>query len=80
MAAARRRDLHEASQGEVPIVKPCEEETTVWKVWRVGREMREDWCVIQRWRTESKLLAKTILWEDGQYQDIELTPDFIRIK
>ena len=32
VAAALRRYLQEASQGEVPIVKPWEEETTVWKV------------------------------------------------
>lgn len=53
--------LQDSSQGEVPIVNPCDEETTVWKVWSVGREMRADWFVIQRWRTESKEFAKTIL-------------------
>ena len=65
MAAARRRALQLGSQGEVPIVKPWEEETTVWKVWRVGREMRADWWVIQRWRTEEKVLAKTMRWYGG---------------
>jgi hypothetical protein len=61
VAAALRRFLHDSSHGEVPIVNPCEEETTVWKVCNVGREMRADWFVIQRWRTESKELAKMIL-------------------
>jgi len=42
------------------MVKPWELDTTVWKVWRVGREIRADWLVIQRWRTDSKELAKTI--------------------
>lgn len=44
------------------MVKPWEEETTVWKVWRVGREMRADWWVTQKWRTESKEFAKTMRW------------------
>jgi hypothetical protein len=61
VAAALRRFLHDSSQGEVPMVKPWEEETTLWKVWSMGREMSADWLVIQRWRTESKELAKTIL-------------------
>jgi hypothetical protein len=41
-------------------VKPCELDTTVWKVCRVGREIKADWLVIQRWRTESKVFANTI--------------------
>lgn len=41
-------------------MKPWELETTVWNVWRVGREIRADWLVIQRWRTESKVFANTI--------------------
>jgi hypothetical protein len=45
------------------MVKPWEEETTVWKVCSVGREIRADWCVIQKWRTESKVFAKTIRWD-----------------
>ena len=42
VAAALRRRLQESSHGDVPIVKFAESETKVWKVWRVGREMRAD--------------------------------------
>lgn len=42
VAAAFRRCLQDSSHGDVPIVKPCELETTVWNVWSVGREMRAD--------------------------------------
>jgi hypothetical protein len=42
------------------MVNPCELDTTVWNVWRVGREIRADWLVIQRWRTESNVFANTI--------------------
>jgi hypothetical protein len=66
VAAALRRFLHDSSQGEVPIVKPWDEETTVWNVCSMGREMRADWFVIQRWRTESKEFAKTILYAHCQ--------------
>lgn len=44
------------------MVKPWEDETTLWNVWKVGRETRADWSLIQSWRTESKVLAKTILY------------------
>jgi hypothetical protein len=60
VAAAFRRCLQDSSHGDVPIVKPWELETTLWKVCRVGREIRADWLVIQRWRTDSKELANTI--------------------
>ena len=53
VAAALRRRLHDSSHGEVPIVKPCDVETTEWNVWKVGREMRADWCVIQKCLTLS---------------------------
>src|SRR5690242_21015696 len=62
VAAALRRFLHDSTQGDVPIVKPWEADTTLWKVWSMGREMRADWFVIQRCRTDSKELAKTILF------------------
>src|SRR6478609_8112571 len=58
------------------MVKPWEEETTVLKVCRVGREISADWCVIQKWRTESKVFAKTILWNHGQ----GLKSHFVRIE
>ena len=58
VAAALRRRLHDSSHGEVPMVKPCELETTLWKVWKVGRDTRADWSLIQSCRTESKELAK----------------------
>lgn len=48
MAAAFRRRLQDSSQGDVPIVKFEEEETMVWKVWRVGRDIRALWWVIQK--------------------------------
>jgi hypothetical protein len=63
VAAAFRRCLQLSSHGEVPIVKPCELDTTLWKVCRVGRDIRADWLVIQRCLMESKLFAKTIRWE-----------------
>lgn len=44
------------------MVNPWELDTTLWKVWKVGREMRADESLIQSWRTDSKLLAKTIRW------------------
>lgn len=58
MAAAFLRRLHDSSHGEVPIVKPCEEDTTEWKVWNMGREMSADWCVIQKCLTDSYELTK----------------------
>lgn len=42
------------------MVKPCELDTTLWKVWKVGLETRADWSLIQSWRTESNELAKTM--------------------
>lgn len=59
--AALRRRLQDSSQGEVPMVKPCDVETTEWNVWKVGREMRLDWLVIQKWRTVSYELTKITL-------------------
>ena len=66
VAAALRRRLHDSSQGEVPMVKFAESETTVWKVCSLGREISADWLVIQMCRTESKVLAKTILYERSE--------------
>ena len=40
--AAFLRALQDSSHGDVPIVKPSELETTVWKVCKVGREMSAD--------------------------------------
>ena len=60
VAAAFRRCLQLSSHGDVPIVKPWDEETTVWNVCYVGREINADWFVIQRWRTESKVFANMI--------------------
>ena len=40
VTAALRRLLHEPSQGDVPMVKPWYDETTSWKVCKVGREMK----------------------------------------
>lgn len=60
VAAAFRRRLQDSSQGEVPMVKPWELDTTLWKVWKVGREMRADWSLIHSCFTDSKLLAKTM--------------------
>lgn len=34
----------------------------MWKVCAVGREIKADWLVIQRWRTESNVFANTILY------------------
>lgn len=62
VAAALRRCLHDSSHGDVPMVKPCELDTTVWKVCSVGREIRADWLLIQSCFTESNVFAKTILW------------------
>lgn len=53
VAAAFRLALQDSSQGDVPIVKPCEEETTEWKVWKRGREIKADWFVTQKCLTES---------------------------
>jgi hypothetical protein len=62
VAAALRRRLQDSSHGEVPIVKPWLLETTLWKVWKVGREMRADCSLSQSCFTDSKLFAKTILY------------------
>jgi len=62
VAAAFLRALQDSSHGDVPIVNPSDEDTTVWKVCRVGREIREDWWVIHSVFTESNELAKTILY------------------
>ena len=62
VAAALRRRLHDSSQGDVPIVKPCELDTTVWKVCSVGLEIRADWFVIQKCLTELNEFAKTMRW------------------
>lgn len=67
VAAALRRALHDSSHGEVPIVNPSEDETTVWKVCRVGREINDDWFVIHSVLTASKELAKTILYTEQCY-------------
>lgn len=48
VAAAFRRCLQDSSQGEVPIVKPWELDTTVWKVCNVGLEIKADWFAIHR--------------------------------
>ena len=61
VAAAFRRCLHESSHGDVPIVKPWELDTTVWNVWKVGRDIRADWLLIHRVLTESKVFAKMTL-------------------
>ena len=53
VAAALRRFLQESSHGDVPIVNPCDEDTTEWNVWKVGREMSVDWWVIQKYLTAS---------------------------
>lgn len=45
-------------------MNPWELETTLWKVWKVGREIRADWSLIHSWRTESKLLAKTMRYPE----------------
>lgn len=58
-AAAFRRALHDSSHGEVPIVKPCEDERTLWKVCNFGRDMRLDWLLIQSCLIDSKLFATT---------------------
>ena len=62
MAAARRRALQMGSLGLVPFFLHWLVERRVCMLCRLGREMREDWEVIQRWRTEEKVLAKTMRW------------------
>lgn len=42
VAAALRRALHDSSHGDVPMVNPSEEDTTVWKVCSMGREISDD--------------------------------------
>jgi hypothetical protein len=41
-------------------VNPEDDETTVWNVCKVGREIIADWFVTHRCLTESNVLANTI--------------------
>lgn len=49
------------------MVNPLDDETTVWKVCRVGREIRADWFVTQMCLTESNVLANTIRCYESQH-------------
>lgn len=41
------------------MVKASLLEMTLWKVWRVGREMRLDWFLIQKSQMPSNVLLMT---------------------
>lgn len=59
------------------MVNPWELETTLWNVWNVGREIKADESLIHSWRTESKLLAKTMRYVNvniSLHSDFELKP------
>lgn len=53
------------------MVKPWLLDTTLWKVYSVGREIRDDWLVIQKCLTDSNVLAQMIrrfpkrVWKTG---------------
>lgn len=49
------------------MVNPLDDETTVWKVCKVGREINADWFVTQMCLTESKVLANTIRYYKSQH-------------
>lgn len=48
------------------MVNPLDDETTVWKVCKVGREIKADWFVTQMCLTESNVLANTIRCHKSQ--------------
>lgn len=64
VAAAFLLCLQDSSHGDVPMVKPCEVDTTLWKVYNSGREIKEDWLLIHNSFTDSKVFAKTIRCKD----------------
>lgn len=51
---------------EVPMVKASVLEMTLWKVWRVGREMRLNWFLIQK----SQMLSKVSLMTTGLWPNL----------
>ena len=57
--ATLRRRLQDSSHGDVPTVKPCDDETTEWKVWNIGLDIRADWFVIQICLMLSNVFATT---------------------